>query len=68
MTSIGKLVECIEDLEIIQQQKDESIREFIFYEGVYYTALIEDRIVIIDREHKNIEIEQDFFNRFFKLK
>jgi hypothetical protein len=60
MTGIGKLVKCKEDIEITNLS-------ISFYKGVYYTALIEDEIYLIDRNHKNIKLTKEIFKRHFKL-
>lgn len=61
MTGIGILVECIEDMEIVNL-------DINFYEDIYYTALINDKIIVIDRSHKNIELTKELFNKHFKIK
>ena len=61
MTSIGQLVKCKEDIEITNLNIN-------FYKGILYTALIEDDIYVIDREHKSIKITQKIFKKHFKLK
>ena len=61
MTGIGKLVKCKEDIEITNL-------DINFYKGVYYTALIEEEIYVIDRNHKSIKLTNNIFNKHFKLK
>ena len=61
MTGIGKLVECREDLEVVNL-------DINFYEDIYYTALIGDKIYVIDRNHKSIEVSKDIFKKHFKNK
>ena len=60
MTSKGILVECVEDMEIVNL-------DINFYKDVYYTALIENKIFIIDRQHKNIEITKKLFKKHFYI-
>lgn len=61
MTAIGTLVKCKEDMEIVNLNIN-------FYKGTLYTALIQDKIVVIDRTHKNIELNNKLFNKHFKIK
>ena len=61
MTSVGKLVKCKEDIEIINLNIN-------FYKGVLYTALVEEDIYVIDREHKSIKLPIDIFKKHFKFK
>lgn len=61
MTAIGTLVECIEDMEIVNLKVD-------FYEGVLYTALFGEKIVVIDREHNPVELTEQIFQKHFKTK
>jgi hypothetical protein len=61
MTGIGQLVECKEDMEITNL-------DINFHKGVYYTALLEDEIYVIDRKHKNIKLPNNIFKKHFKLK
>lgn len=70
MTSIGKLVECIEDAEITVERiegNEPKHTEINFYKDIYYTALIEDEIYVIDRNHQNIKVSVEFFKKHFKL-
>ena len=60
MTSIGRLVECIEDIEIVNL-------DINFYKGILYTALIEHTIYVIDRNHNNIELDKNIFEKHFKI-
>lgn len=61
MTGVGRLVKCKEDIEITNLNVN-------FYKGTLYTALIEEEIYVIDREHKNIKLPKNIFNKHFKLK
>lgn len=61
MIGIGRLVKCKEDIEITNLNIN-------FYKGVYYTALIEEEIYVIDREHKNIKLPIKIFKKHFNLK
>lgn len=61
MRGLGKLVECKKDIEITNLNIN-------FYKGLYYTALIEDDIYVIDRNHKNIKLPINIFKKHFKLK
>ena len=61
MTGIGQLVKCKEDIEITNLN-------IHFYKGIYYTALIEEEIYVIDRQHKNIKLPINIFKKHFKLK
>jgi hypothetical protein len=61
MTSIGQLVKCKEDIEITNL-------DIYFYKGILYTALIDEEIYVIDREHKNIKLPINIFKKHFKLK
>lgn len=60
MTAIGLLVECKEDMEIINL-------DINFYKDIFYTALIEDKIFVIDRQHKNIELTKKLFKKHFNI-
>lgn len=60
MKGLGKLVECVEDIEI------ENL-DINFYQGILYTALLEEEIYVIDRSHKSIKLENNIFKRHFKL-
>lgn len=60
MTAIGLLVECKEDMEIINL-------DINFYKDIFYTALIEDKIFVIDRQHKNIELTKQLFKKHFNI-
>lgn len=61
MTAIGTLVECVEDMEIVN-------KDINFYKDIYYTALIDKDIYVIDREHKNIKLPKKLFKKHFKIK
>lgn len=61
MTAIGTLVECIEDMEILNL-------DINFYKGIYYTALIDVKTFVIDRQHKNIQLNNKLFKKHFKIK
>lgn len=60
MTARGTLVECKEEMEIVNL-------DMHFIEGKYYLVLIEDKIFIVDRQHKNIELTEDLFKKHFKI-
>ena len=61
MTGVGQLVKCKEDMEITNLNVN-------FYKGILYTALIGENIYVIDREHNNIKLTNNIFNKHFKLK
>lgn len=67
ITGKGKLVQCIEDIEIIQQLSKRKKQILNFIKDIYYTALLEDKIVLIDREHKSIILPKEIYNKHFKL-
>lgn len=60
MTSKGILILCIEDMEVVNL-------DINFYKDLYYVTLIENKIIVIDRKHKNIEITKKLFKKHFKI-
>lgn len=67
ITGKGKLVQCIEDMIIVQQLSKRKKQVLNFIKDVYYTALLEDKIILIDREHKNIILSKEVYRKHFKL-
>jgi hypothetical protein len=67
MTGIGRLVQCVEDMEITQYITKRKKQELNFVEGVFYTALLEDSLVVIDRTHKPVTLTQELFIKHFKI-
>ena len=67
LKGIGKLVVCIEEMEIEQEVTNELSQYLHFAKGTLYTALLEEKIAVIDRTHKAIVIPQELFLKHFKL-
>lgn len=70
MTSKGILTRCIEELEIFKQVPLIDRFEYIKFEkDVFYTALPTDNGVhVIDRNHRNIILNNEIFTKFFNVK
>lgn len=67
MTGTGRLVQCIEDMEITQYITKRKKQELKFVKEVFYTALLEDSLVVIDRTHKPITLTKELFIKHFKI-
>lgn len=66
---IGFKVKCKEDLEIYKEIKDSEFLEVvIFIPDIIYTAISDkNKLIVIDRNHRNIELPNDIFNNHFNL-
>ena len=58
----GILLECKEEMELVDLN-------MIFLEGKLYLGVpTNDTISVVDRNHKLFELNQELFNRHFKIK
>lgn len=69
MVGIGFKVKCKEDLEVYKEIKDSDFLEVVtFYPDIIYTAVSQgSKLVVIDRNYRNIELSNDIFNNHFNL-
>lgn len=67
LKGIGRLVMCIEEMEIEQEVTNELSQYIHFEKDILYTALLEEKIAVVDRTHKAIVIPQELFLKHFKL-
>jgi hypothetical protein len=70
MKGTGFKVMCIEEMEVWKEIPNipDHLETVIFIEGVIYTALSSvGKLAIIDRNHKNVVVNNEIFNKHFKL-